>query len=71
MHFDEGRLEWVDVESVQDLAIPQTDREFMWPMVQSHRGGFFMVHIDCSVEPMKWTVTESVKPTADQCRSHR
>src|SRR5262245_37439029 len=64
MHFDEGRLEWVDIESVHELPIPQTDREFMWPMVRSHRGGFFMVHIDCSVEPMRWTVTESVKADA-------
>jgi 8-oxo-dGTP diphosphatase len=61
MHFDEGQLEWVDVGRVRELPIPHTDREFMWPLVQSHRGGFFMVHIDCSVEPMVWTVTESVK----------
>lgn len=61
MHFDEGKLEWVPPHKVAELPIPQTDREFMWPLVQSHRGGFFMVHIDCSVEPMKWTVTESVK----------
>jgi 8-oxo-dGTP diphosphatase len=62
--FDEGRLEWVDIARVHDLPIPETDREFMWPLVQSHRGGFFMVHIDCTVEPMKWTVTESVKSGA-------
>lgn len=64
MDFDEGMLEWVDVEKVHDLPIPQTDREFMWPLVKNHRGGFFMVHIDCSVEPMVWTVTESVKACA-------
>jgi 8-oxo-dGTP diphosphatase len=50
--FDEGRLEWHAVEDVAALPIPQTDREVMWPNVCRHRGGFFMVHIDCSQEPM-------------------
>jgi 8-oxo-dGTP diphosphatase len=59
--FDEGRLEWVEPERVASLAIPETDAKFMWPLVREHRGGFFMVHIDCSVEPMAWTVTESIK----------
>jgi len=61
MHFNEGRLEWVPIEKVLELAIPETDRKFMWPLVQEHRGGFFMVHIDCAQQPMTWTVTESVK----------
>lgn len=61
MHFDEGRLEWVDVAKVNQLPIPETDRKFMWPLVQEHRGGFFMVHIDCRVQPMVWTVTETSK----------
>ena len=59
--FDEGRLEWVEIERVAMLAIPETDSKFMWPLVREHRGGFFMVHIDCSVQPMVWTVTETVK----------
>lgn len=73
MDFEEGKLEWVEAERVVDLQIPYTDREFMWPLVKSHRsggkgngaaGGFFCVHIDCTVEPMKWTVTESVNGSA-------
>jgi 8-oxo-dGTP diphosphatase len=68
MDFDEGRLEWVDVSRVHELAIPETDAKFMWPLVQEHRGGFFMVHIDCSVQPMTWTVTESVKAETLQRR---
>lgn len=57
--FDEGRLEWHRVEDVAKLPIPQTDREVMWPNVCKHRGGFFMVHIDCSVEPMRPRLCES------------
>jgi 8-oxo-dGTP diphosphatase len=61
MHFNEGRLEWVPTEKVHELPIPETDQKFMWPLVKSHRSGFFMVHIDCSTQPMTWMVTESVK----------
>lgn len=59
MSFDEGTLEWVPVVDVVSLDIPETDRKIMWPMVQSHRGGFFMVHIDCTKQPMTWAVQES------------
>jgi 8-oxo-dGTP diphosphatase len=61
MDFEEGKLEWVDIERVHELDIPETDSKFMWPLVREHRGGFFMVHIDCTVQPMTWTVTESTK----------
>jgi 8-oxo-dGTP diphosphatase len=61
MHIDEGRLEWIDAGAVADLPIPDTDREIMNPLVREHRGGFFVVHIDCSTDPMTWSVRESVK----------
>ncbi len=57
--FEEGTLEWHPVDEVEKLPIPATDREVMWPHVRAHRGGFFMVHIDCRDEPMRWTVDES------------
>ena len=60
--FDEGTLEWVPMDEVLNRPIPDTDRKIMWRMVEEHRGGFFVVHIDCAVDPMKWSVTESVKP---------
>ena len=61
MEFDEGTLEWMPVDAVDGLHIPTTDREIMWPLVHEHRGGFFVVHIDCRVEPMTWHVAESVR----------
>jgi 8-oxo-dGTP diphosphatase len=64
MDFDEGVMEWVRVQDVAALDIPLTDRQVMWPNVQAHRGGFFMVHIDCTVTPMTWRVEESVKAHA-------
>ncbi len=61
--FEEGKLEWHDVEKVTDLPIPATDREVMWPNVRKHKGGFVMVHIDCRPtaqdQPMTWTIDES------------
>lgn len=62
---DEGNLEWVSPDDVEKLAIPETDRKFMWPNVREHRGGFFMVHIDCAVSPMTWSVLESVKSASE------
>ncbi len=55
---DEGRLEWVDLETMLTLDIPKTDREVIWPLVRQHatalgnqRGdGYFSVHIDCRDE---------------------
>jgi len=60
--FSEGRLEWTRIDQVGGLPIPHTDRTVMWPLVQAYRGGFFVVHIDCSVEPMQWTLCEAWKP---------
>lgn len=57
--FDEGRLHWVEPERVESLRIPETDRAVMWPNALRHRGGFFMVEIDCSVDPFAWRVVES------------
>ncbi|MDP7009390.1 MAG: NUDIX domain-containing protein [Phycisphaerales bacterium] len=58
MEMDEGTLEWVAVDDVETLDIPDTDRSIIWPLVLKHRGGFFAVHIDCSVQPFKWSVQE-------------
>lgn len=57
--FEEGTLEWHAVERVESLPIPETDRQVMWPHVRSHRGGFFMAHIDCRDERMRASVDES------------
>ena len=59
--FSEGTLEWKRIDEVSDLPIPRTDREVMWPLVQSHHGGFFTVHIDWSEADISWKVHESVK----------
>ncbi|MSR28521.1 MAG: NUDIX domain-containing protein [Phycisphaerales bacterium] len=62
MEFDEGRLEWVPTDAVADLHLPETDRRVMWPNARRHRGGFFMVQIDCTKEPFEFRVVESEPP---------
>lgn len=65
MEFDEGVMEWIEPDRVADLDIPATDRQVMWPMIQDHRGGFFMVHIDCRNDPFTWDLQES-RPAVPQ-----
>ena len=60
MTMDEGQLEWIDPARVNDLLIPETDRQALWPTVQKHRGGFFAMHIDCTVEPCTWSIRASI-----------
>jgi 8-oxo-dGTP diphosphatase len=61
---DEGTLEWLDRDQIDDLNLPKTDREIIWPLVAQYEGGFFACHIDCSSEPMTWEVLESWKAAA-------
>lgn len=59
MEFDEGKLQWVPVEEVDKLGLPETDQRVMWPNAKKHRGGFFMVEIDCTKQPFDFRVVES------------
>lgn len=52
----EGRLDWHAPDSFGGLALPQTDREVIWPLVHANEGGFFAVHIDCTGERVRWSV---------------
>jgi len=63
--FREGRLEWHDPrklpsdlggESMPRLAMPETDRKVIWPLVLANPEGFFSVYIDCESRPMRWAV---------------
>jgi len=62
--FDEGRLEWVPIDEVEKRNIPETDRRVMWPGARAHRGGFFMVEIDCTQTPFTHRTVESRRARA-------
>lgn len=62
---NEGVLQWHQPEAIEQLGLPQSDREIIWPMVQrvdakTPHGvpGFFAVHIDCVAAPAQPTTTD-------------
>lgn len=58
MEFDEGRLEWHDIQAIDGLPIPATDRQVIWPLFWKYRGRFFSVHIDCLGGKMSWRLEQ-------------
>lgn len=55
---DEGQLEWHKPEVIENLSIPQTDREVIWPLFWRYRGQFFMAHIDCHDNQLSWRLEQ-------------
>ena len=46
--------------ALETLAIPQTEREQVWPLFWRHRGGFFTAHCRCHPDGRNdWTVEQS------------
>ncbi len=56
----EGRFGFFPKTKLDAMAIPQTDRERVWPLFWEHRGGFFAAHCHCrGDERNEWTLEES------------
>ena len=56
----EGRFAFFSREQVATLALPQTDREQVWPLFWRHRGGFFAAHCHCHADGHNdWTIEQS------------
>jgi 8-oxo-dGTP diphosphatase len=56
----EGRFEFFAPEALAALAMPQTDREQIWPLFWRHRGGFFAAHCRTGADGGNtWTLEES------------
>lgn len=43
----EGQFAFHSPAALGGLAVPQTDREQIWPLFWRHRGGFFSAHCRC------------------------
>ncbi len=57
----EGRFQFFPREALNDLKIPQTDRERIWPWIWQYRGGFFAAHCFCHPDGRNdWTLEEAV-----------
>jgi 8-oxo-dGTP diphosphatase len=56
----EGNFRFFTRAELDQLAIPQTDRESIWPWFWKHRGGFFAAHCRCLSEGRyNWSIEES------------
>lgn len=56
----EGRFAFFAFERLAELALPQTDREQIWPLFWSHRGGFFSAHCRCLADGKnEWALEQS------------
>lgn len=57
---EEGLFAFHRKEDLERLPLPRTDRESIWPLFWSHRGGFFSAHCRCRTgETDLWTLEES------------
>ena len=59
----EGSLWWHDRQQLDQLSIPQTDRQVLWPLFWRFRKRFFCVHIDCTDGAIKWSIQQPAGET--------
>jgi 8-oxo-dGTP diphosphatase len=60
----EGRFEFFPRAAIDDLHIPSTDREQLWPWFWQFRGGFFAAHCHCHPDGRNdWTLEEAFGKT--------
>src|SRR4029077_17977214 len=67
----EGRFQFFSRAALEDLKLPATDREKIWPWFWEHRGGFFAAHCHCHPDGTNdWSLEESIhapaKPVANR-----
>ena len=56
----EGNFQFFPRGTLQNLKLPQTDREKIWPLFWRHRGGFFAARCHCHPDGRnEWTLEES------------
>lgn len=62
----EGRFCFYARPALGGLALPQTDREQIWPLFWRHRGGFFAAHCQCHPDGRHdWSLEQSSPPGQD------
>ena len=56
----EGHFQFFPRAALDSLALPQTDREQLWPLFWRHRGSFFAAHCHCHPDGRyDWTLEEA------------
>ena len=59
---NEGTLEWHERAALDQLPLPETDRQVIWPLFWRYRKKFFAAHIDCRGGIIEWRIEQ---PAAD------
>ena len=67
--FAEGRLEWHNVKNIPQLAIPETDRQVIWPLFCQYRRRFFVAHIDCTNGQLSWRLQQPTPSTPNAAQT--
>ncbi|WOO42418.1 NUDIX hydrolase [Rubellicoccus peritrichatus] len=58
---DEGNFAFYTREEIDEIKVPPTDRDLIWPYYDSHRDGFIALRADCHPEKdLKIVVEESI-----------
>jgi len=58
----EGTFQFFSRAALEEIKLPQTDAEKIWPWFWEHRGGFFAAHCHCwSDGTNRWQLEESHK----------
>lgn len=68
----EGRFAFFRRADLDQLELPATDREKIWPWFWRHRGGFFAAHCHCHPGGRdEWTLEESLPAASRPARRRR
>jgi 8-oxo-dGTP diphosphatase len=60
---DEGHFAFFPRSAIEELNIPPTDRDLLWPYYDSHRHGFIALRADCNpAHPPVITVEQAMPP---------
>lgn len=65
MEFEEGSLEWYTLDEVNELPIPQTDKQVIWPLFNRYRGRFFAAHLKCHGGEVAWRIEQPAGDVTD------
>jgi 8-oxo-dGTP diphosphatase len=58
---DEGRFAFFSREALDNIQMPETDRQQIWPLFWRHRRGFFAAHCRANVNGInEWLLEESI-----------
>ena len=66
MSINEGELKWHSRAEIENLPIPDTDRQVIWPLFWRFRRKFFAAHLHCSGGIIDWCIEQPFDAIAAQ-----